>query len=79
MPTLKLYFPLRGLSRTLAFRETPPLTTPLAQNVRLTDVSKERARGGQRPGLIKAYTTQVGGAYPIVKMISVTTTFLESS
>ena len=79
MPTLRLYFPLRGLSRTLAFRETPPLTTQLCQNVRLVDVSKERSRGGQRPGLVKAYTTQVGGAYPIIKMVSVTTTYMESS
>ncbi|MFA5158154.1 MAG: hypothetical protein WC451_03160 [Patescibacteria group bacterium] len=75
---MKLYFPYGGLSRVLASREQPPTTTPLAKNVRLVDVDKNLSRGGTRPGVIKAYTNQVGGAFPVVKIVSVTTTFLES-
>lgn len=75
----KVYFPLLGYSKTFAYSQQPSLTTPLCLNVRLTDVSEKIARGGTRPGLVKAYTTQVGGAYPIVKICSITTTYLEST
>jgi len=54
---MKIPMPINGLHQGLALEEQPPTTTPHSFNVRPTDVSDERSRIGQRPGLIKAYTT----------------------
>ncbi len=43
-------------------------------NMRVYDTLDERARGGQRPGLDKRYSQQIGGdAVSIVAICSVTT------
>ena len=73
---IRIYFPLNGLSKVLSYGEQPPITSPLMMNVRLTDVAEERARGGQRPGLDKAYSTQVVGSHPIIKITSIAHTYM---
>lgn len=74
---MKFLFPFKGLNEGLATEEQPPTTTPILQNVRATDVSEERIRGGQRPGLKKAYTTQVGSAHPVIAITTIATTYIE--
>ena len=37
------------------------------------DVLEERARGGQRPGMRKVYTQDIGSGTPVVKMTQITT------
>ena len=74
---MELGFPFGGLHEGLALERQPPTTSPQLSNVRAYDVSDERARGGQRPGLVKAYTTQIGGEYPVLHISTITTTYIE--
>jgi hypothetical protein len=74
---MELPFPFAGLHEGLASEKQPPATSPQLQNVRPHDVTEGRARGGQRPALVKAYTTQVGGAYPVLTINAITTTYIE--
>ena len=74
---MKLQFPYKGLHRGNANSEQPIGTSPVLQNVRPFDISEGRIRGGQRPGLEKAYTTQVGGANPVIVITTVATTYIE--
>jgi hypothetical protein len=74
---MELQFPFAGLHEGLPAEKQPPATSAKLQNVRPFDVEEGRARGGQRPGFIKAYTTQVGGAYPVLVMATITTTYIE--
>jgi hypothetical protein len=76
---LELEPPLAGISENMAFEQKPPFTTPVMMNMRAYDPDEVRARMGQRPGTVLAYTTQVGGAFPIVKMKSITSTFISPS
>lgn len=73
----KLLFPVKGLHSGFAYGEQPPLTTPRLKNVRPFDVDEGRGRGGQRPGLVKAFSTQVGGNHPVIAMAQVVTTYIE--
>jgi hypothetical protein len=68
--------PLAGISENMAFEQKPPFTTPVMNNMRAYDPDEVRARLGQRAGTVKAYTTQIGGDFPIVKIRSITTTFI---
>lgn len=54
-------FPLKGVDAGFAYGRQPPETTPAAVNVRGYSADAERARGGQRPGIKRAYPTRVGG------------------
>lgn len=74
---MELQFPIHGLHEGLSAEKQPPTTSPSLQNVRPIDVEEERVRGGQRPGLVKAYSTQVGGAYPVLAMIAIAVTYIE--
>jgi len=74
--TLELEPPLAGISENMAFEQKPPFTSPVMMNMRAYDPDEARARLGQRPGTVKAYTTQVGGDYPIQKVTSITNTFI---
>ncbi|MBE3088317.1 MAG: hypothetical protein IMZ61_13870 [Planctomycetes bacterium] len=74
--SLELEPPLGGISENMAFEQKPPFTSPVMMNMRAYDPDEQRARMGQRPGTAKAYSTQVGGAYPIIKMTSITCTFV---
>lgn len=73
---LEIPFPINGLHEGLSNEKQPPTTSPYLKNVRPYDVTEERARGGQRPALIKAYETQIGGEYPVIGMIQITTTYI---
>jgi hypothetical protein len=73
---IELEPPLAGLSENLGFEQKPPFTTPVLMNMRAYDPDEQRARMGQRPGNTKAYSTQVGGAYPVVKMRAIVSTFV---
>ena len=59
---LCLPFPLGGYDANWAYSAQPPKTTPGCLNVRGYSTDQERARGGSRPGLRRAYDQQVGGA-----------------
>ena len=72
----EIQFPIHGLHEGLSAEKQPPTTSPNLQNVRPMDVEEERTRGGQRPGLTKAYSTQVGGSRPVIAMISINTTYI---
>jgi hypothetical protein len=41
------------------------------------NMDEERMTGGQRPGLSKAFSTQVGGAYAVTNIVQVTTTYIQ--
>ena len=73
----ELQFPIHGLHEGLSTEKQPLTTSPSLQNVRPVDVEEERTRGGQRPGLVKAYSTQVGGARPVLVITSIATTYIE--
>lgn len=73
---IEIQFPFQGLHQGLSAEKQPPMTTPHAKNVRAFDVEEERGRGGQRPGFVKAYTTQVGGAHPVLKIVTISTTYI---
>jgi len=73
---IEVFFPFLGLSEHFAFAKQPSLTSGDMRNVRPYDVEEERARGGQRPGLLKVYSTRVGGDHPIIGMTQITTTYL---
>lgn len=74
---MELPFPIHGLHRGLSTEKQPPTTSPHLQNVRPIDVEEERVRGGQRPGLTKAYSTQIGGARPVLLITSIAVTYIE--
>jgi hypothetical protein len=73
---MELYFPVLGLYEGTPVEKQPIRTSPHLQNVRPTDVSDERIRGGQRPGLVKAYDTQIGGDHPVLVMVQIATTYI---
>lgn len=72
----ELQFPIHGLHEELSAEHQPPTTSPHLQNVRPMDVEEERVRGGQRPGLTKAYSTQVGGEHPILLIFAIAVTYI---
>jgi hypothetical protein len=66
-----LSFPLKGKFLGLQSSKQPNQTSRDLNNVR--PFFDGRAVGGQRPGMDKVYTQQIGGqAAPIVTMCSVT-------
>jgi len=73
---LELEPPLAGISENLSFEQKPPFTSPVILNMRAYDPDQQRARMGQRPGTVKAYTTQIGGDFAIQKIRSITSTFV---
>jgi len=75
---MELSFPSSGLHEGLPAEKQPLATSPALKNVRPFDVEEERIRGGQRPGLVKAYETQVGGDHPVICITSIATTFIEA-
>lgn len=72
---LNFALPLEGYSRGFTPGTEKVTTTPYMFNVRPRDTLEGWIRLGQRPGMKKAYTQQIGGgAYPVVWMGSVTRT-----
>ena len=77
---MKIPFPIEGQSRGLPAQKQPERTSFSLINMRPFDVTSERIRGGQRPGITKAYSTQVSGAsHPVLYMTSIVTTYIEPS
>jgi len=71
---MNIPFPIKGIHKGRGTSQQPRVTSPDMNNIRLFDVLDHRARGGQRPGLDKLYSQQIGGiASPIVAVCSVTT------
>ncbi len=67
-----LRFPVRGIDRSRVPGAQPKDTSYDMDNMRPFDVADERLRGGQRPGLSKWSTDQIGGdEQPVVAIISV--------
>lgn len=54
-------FPVAGIDLSQSFANQRQNTTPVGQNVRAYEPTTQRARGGQRPGLVKYVPTQVNG------------------
>lgn len=73
---LQLFFPFRGINDAVAYKDQLPLTSPLIANCRIKDVDENRARGGQRPGMSKVFTEQVGSYDPILKIVLCTNTYI---
>ncbi len=67
-------FPLKGKDENWSTSKQPALTSPSLSNVRPYDVQANRARGGQRPGLVKALAFNSGpvGNRPVIAMEQVT-------
>ena len=74
---MKVGFPVEGLHQGLPAEQQPPTTSFNLGNVRPFDVTEERVRGGQRPGITKAYSTQISGAaHPVVAIFQIVTTYI---
>ena len=73
---LQLYFPFKGFDKSASYKDQIQLTSPFMVNVRIRDVSENRVRGGQRAGQKKVFETQAGGDRPVIKLVSVTNTYI---
>lgn len=73
---LEIFFPFKGFSEKMAYKDQPPLTSPLMANLRIKDAEKNRGRGGQRGGMKKVFNTQAGDNRPILNMVLITNTFI---
>ena len=70
---MDLLFPHKGYHKGLGAEKQPAGTTPWIQNMRVIDCQDNRFRGGQRPGLQKAYTDLIGGlTSPVVILTYIT-------
>lgn len=76
---IELFFPFKGLSQVLSYSQQPPLTSSYLLNVRVKGPEEERSRGGQRAGLTKWSSTQLGGNYPVIVLAQITTTYVTPS
>jgi len=66
---LEWSMPIRGISRIISVDKEPKLFSGYLNNVRPTDVLENRIRLGQRPGLDRWSTDQVGDAeQPVVSI-----------
>lgn len=72
----QLFFPFRGQNEAMSYKDQLPLTSPIIINCRPRDVNESRARGGQRPGLSKAFATQVSSAKPVLKLVMCVNTYI---
>ena len=71
---MDLALPHKRYQKGLATEKQPAGTTPYIQNMRVIDTQDNRFRGGQRPGLKKAYNQQISNtAMPVVEIIQITT------
>lgn len=74
MANIEFTPPVRGINKGLPADKSVPGSSEYMNNVRPVDVSEKRIRIGQRPGLDKWSTDQVGGALqPVVAMCTVST------
>ena len=73
--TFELVFPI-GLNETVAYSHQPPNTSPLMHDVRIRGVFENRYRGGQRPGLKKAFATPAGTDRPVLRILNIVNTYI---
>ncbi len=73
----RIPFPFNGLVEAVAAMDQAVGGSFSLQNVRLFDTTKERMRGGQRPGTSLAYTTRIVGDFPIIAMTEIVTTYIQ--
>ncbi len=73
----ELFFPFSGYALNLAYKNQQQMTTPLMLNARIREVSENKAMGGQRPGMDKAFTEQVGDNQPVLKIVTINTTYIK--
>lgn len=66
-----LRFPVGGLFKRSSYQSLPPFTSPDCCNTRPIDSLQGRERGGSRPGLSKAYDSQLGSGNPVRMLGSV--------
>ena len=67
---MKIIPPIRGIYKGLPIANLPPGYSGDMSNVRTRDTLEGRIRIGQRPGLDKWASSQIGGATaPIVEII----------
>ena len=72
---MKISLPLQGINKGLSVVDVPGVHSAYMNNVRARDVLEKRVRLGQRPGLAKWSTDQVGGEeQPVVAICSVSYT-----
>ena len=72
MAHVRFQLPIKGIHKGGAVETSPALTSGHMSNVRARDVLENKVRIGQRPGLDKWSTDQVGSAeQPVVCIISV--------
>lgn len=70
MARQRLQWPFKGQVDSNARGDQPDLTTSDSQNVRNFAGGTERLQGGQRPGLSKAFSAQVGSGSEPVRHVS---------
>ena len=70
---LEIQYPLGGINRSLSYRNQPPYTCYDAQNARGRDSYESRLRGGQRSGLVKAYSEELGSGAEIRMLAQIST------
>jgi hypothetical protein len=64
--------PIFGISRVITVEKEPAKYSGYMRNIRPTDVLENKIRLGQRPGLDKWSSTQIGSSeQPVVAMIVV--------
>lgn len=74
MANFEIILPIKGISKGLPVDKPVPNTSEHMNNVRPRDVLENRIRIGQRPGLDKRYSQQIGGREaPIVAMCEILT------
>ena len=74
---MELPAPIKGYHVGAAAKNQPPQTSPSMRNARPFDTEKERTRVGQRPAVVKAFDTQVGGDHPVIRMVQIETVYIE--
>ncbi len=73
---MRVSFPSLGLREAVAAQDQEVGTSFSLQNVRPYDTEDERIRGGQRPGTVLAYSTQIVGDHPVIALTSIVTTYI---
>lgn len=77
--THEIFFPAKGLNEMAAYSHQPELTSALLNNVRGRGVFENRGGGGQRAGLSKVFATQAGSDRPVIKIVQVVNTYIQSA
>ncbi len=69
--------PVNGLFRGGSFRQQPIGTTPACNNIRPNDTEANRKRVAQRPGVTEACESELSDGRPVLRMVSINTTYIK--